>query len=721
VTDLPVIAEVYSNGNIHLATVIELLRMEDSTCTKPPKVAVEYFHQMKDTNKKEDPTSTSTTKPTEIVDFQQIATIWGVGNDFLLQEHEQVIQATYEKLQKQPKRIETVLERLYRSRRPTKARNKKNDVVASQLQTTIQEKHSGNLDSPDIDYDTVARQMNKAGGRNCFKIVDSQTLAPLLFEDSNHTKSTTTMIHRGIAALVLGNDAQTRFKRWPCVYVGCTSSSSIAFVNGGWIVVDQNVRAIAEAQRFVQRSSSPNLLQHKDDEKKLMKSGSTNADDRIIRRLECLAMGATLTAEEENNKYQANIDDNENNRRIARLEVDVRETLKAMGLPLTPEGAKKALVRIGRWSGDEKKQEAFMQKIQPWSKPILEAATWYAESIATKDDPGTRRTQQFLDGRLDLTRLPCVSIDAQRATFRDDAIGLRHRSETGRKIIPGASKWEILIHVADVSDIYTILDLPRPHEADAISQGNRHVLTLREAAASRGMSRYDLPLGPLHLLPPVALRALAFSESGGSNRCVTLWAYFDERDGRVLDAGIERTLISPPTKLTFGDATALMEKNSNSNVDERVRALLLVVERHLKKWNSHRLQNDAARKRESRLSAREKESKNLDFQFDDGRDGFQRTRGHRLVDIALDLYSNECYQLMKKAKAPLPRAIGADVTRGGRIATAPLRRYIDGQTQRQLLAVLCGFGHPMDLQECKAISMAGNEARNAISNVRAVR
>jgi hypothetical protein len=32
------------------------------------------------------------------------------------------------------------------------------------------------------------------------------------------------------------------------------------------------------------------------------------------------------------------------------LELDVRETLKAMKLPISPEGAKEALVQIGRWS-----------------------------------------------------------------------------------------------------------------------------------------------------------------------------------------------------------------------------------------------------------------------------------------------------------------------------------------------------------------------------------
>ena len=35
----------------------------------------------------------------------------------------------------------------------------------------------------------------------------------------------------------------------------------------------------------------------------------------------------------------------------------------------------------------------------------------------------------------------------------------------------------------------------------------------------------------------------------------------------------------------------------------------------------------------------------------------------------------------------------------GRVATAPLRRYIDDQAQRQLLAILCGYGRPMNLQE----------------------
>ena len=40
------------------------------------------------------------------------------------------------------------------------------------------------------------------------------------------------------------------------------------------------------------------------------------------------------------------------------------------------------------------------------------------------------------------------------------------------------------------------------------------------------------------------------------NRCVTLWAYIDERDGRLLEAGLERTMISSPIALSFGNASA---------------------------------------------------------------------------------------------------------------------------------------------------------------------
>jgi exoribonuclease R len=222
-------------------------------------------------------------------------------------------------------------------------------------------------------------------------------------------------------------------------------------------------------------------------------------------------------------------------------------------------------------------------------------------------------------------------------------------------------------------------------------------------------------------MPPIALEALSFSDRKATNRCVTLWVYIDERSGRLLDAGLERTIISSPMKLSFAEAAAIMERRPKGPANDKARAVLLVAERNLNLWNLNRRQrSESARKREARLAGRETKSTALG-QRDDGSEGFQRTRAHRLVDMALDLYTYASSGLMRRAKVPIPRAAGAGTESGGRVASAPLRRYIDGQAQRQLLAVLCDYGQPMTLAECKEVAQVANDARNAIANLRAIR
>jgi exoribonuclease R len=289
-----------------------------------------------------------------------------------------------------------------------------------------------------------------------------------------------------------------------------------------------------------------------------------------------------------------------------------------------------------------------------------------------------------------------------------------------------ASKWEILIHITDVSDIYS----PDP----LIEDPSDYLALLRKAAESRGTSRYDLPLGPLHLLPPVALKALALSDrkeyQEGNNRCVTLWVYIDERNGRILDVGLERTVISSPIKLTFAKAVIYLDESVKTDLDvggTKARAILQVAERNLSLWSDARRENsEFARKREARLSAREEEAMQMrprgHVTGDDGRNGFVRTRGHRLVDSALDLYAYGTARLLQVSKAPVPRTAGADASRGGRVATAPLRRYIDGVAQRQALAILCKYGgSPLSLTECIEAGKAATEAKNSITNISAMR
>ena len=105
---------------------------------------------------------------------------------------------------------------------------------------------------------------------------------------------------------------------------------------------------------------------------------------------------------------------------------------------------------------------------------------------------------------------------------------------------------------------------------------------------------------------------------------------------------------------------------------------------------------------------------------DDGAKGsFQRTRGHMVVDNALDIHGNVLSVLLSRAKAPIPRASGSGRNRGGRLGMAPLRRYIDGMAQRQALSVLCKYGGPpMTRNECSEANKIATNAINKITNLR---
>jgi hypothetical protein len=106
-------------------------------------------------------------------------------------------------------------------------------------------------------------------------------------------------------------------------------------------------------------------------------------------------------------------------------------------------------------------------------------------------------------------------------------------------------------------------------------------------------------IGRLHLLPPVALTTLLLvtDKDKATNICVTLWEYIDERDGRLLEAGLERTIISSPRTLSIVDATALLDGNASPGSMSNTRAILSVAKRNLSLWSQHHNQrNQAAHK-----------------------------------------------------------------------------------------------------------------------------
>jgi len=322
-----------------------------------------------------------------------------------------------------------------------------------------------------------------------------------------------------------------------------------------------------------------------------------------------------------------------------------------------------------------------------------------------------------------------------------------------------ASKWEILVHITDVSDIYCPQSIGKIGNKRDKSNEKIYV-ALQKAAEKRGSSRYDLPLGPLHLMPPIALGALSLSSnkitysnanaaktkevaetsSSKVNRCVTLWLYIDERNGKIIDSGLERTVISSPLSLSFDDATTLLDTknerkiNDKSSDYQKARAILLIAERNIGIWKNARVKRDklngSARKREERLRVRElvanqrnKSYKGKNVRRDDGADGsFQRSRGHRIVDEALDIYAYALSGLFYRKNIPVPRVSGSGADRGGRLGTAPLRRYIDGMIQRQALAALCQYGGPvMSREECADVGRKATDAINKLKTLTSVK
>ena len=695
VCDLPKVAEVFLSGKSHLCEILAFRP------TKVPTVEVKILES--------DYQTTDTEKTTEVVDIGQITTIWNESrqpdesNDVPFWEY------VPDQLNRWPiGAIEEKMDALYQShvgRSTSTSGNSKKTPTKKQITKLCSTIPNENMRQQ---AEQVLRQVIKAGTR----IVDSQTAATHWYNPEHITNT-----EQAVAAQLLAQDFESggRFKRMSSTLVDrkVTSNGEIealSIINGGWLVVDKSVRAGSEARKFAERVKSTSHGDDKGDAQQQHTTSWTVSDDRIAQRLECLAMGQVFS---QVNKGMSEYEQT--------LELDVREALKALNAPVTPEGARDVLVRIGRWSGGKSPGAA-----QPWSPNILEAASWYSNYC---DNLKTSKKVALLDDRSDLTNIPFVCIDAKSTSFRDDAIGLRPRSVTGRKV-SDASKWEILISIADVSDVYSETAV-----VDKIADSQFKVL--RDAAASRGASRYDLPLGPLHLLPPVALKGPSFETinvgdvSHGFNRCVTVWVYIDENTGKLLDAGVERSVICQPVALSYASTTGLLEGKIDATGSKelgKIKQLLAVVERNLSVWGQlHRQSNSAAEKREERLALKEfvtdqQTQSNKKQQRDDGQDGFRRTRGNRIVDTSLDLYSYVLAGLMKRKKAFIPQQAGSEQGRGGRVATAPLRRYVDGMAQRQVLSVLCNHGDPpMTKAQCIRVSREATDAYNSISNIRSAK
>lgn len=768
-SDLPVLAELYAGGESRVG-IIKKFRVPKSfvqTIT-PPLLEVEIVPSSPSDNYEKD----------VVVDVGQITTIWPIKSQHKYTDVT-FLSSQLEKSKHSLERdfpvnhCEVVMQDLYKQKSSPKKggglTKKEVKAIASMASTEDLCQHLDQVLRKIVKAGMGSRNRKKKGDSNSGKLVNSFMAGNLVYDScddysKNLNDDFSDLIKRWMVGVqVLSDDAKVsgRFKRSSCIFVSTdyecdgnlidegdkiskapdTSVRNLVLLNGGWIAVDESLRASAEARNLARRSKESststnvfidtNIASLKNEERQ---NGSpsiipfTASDERIIYRLECLAMGETIETFK---------DDSEQEAYEKSLALDVREALKAMNLPLSSKGAQKALVQIGRWSTENKSMKT---DFQPWSQQVLDTSKQLVDLEQKRrqkigqycsKETDLKSNEKILEGRIDLSSLPCLCIDAKRTTFRDDAIGVRPRSTTGREVTKGASKWEILIHIADVSDIYSI------HSDEKYTQ-KFDPRPLWKASEGRGVSRYDLPNGPLHLMPPVALRALSLVtksidsvnnnsglEAGNVNRCVTLWAYIDERDGKLLDVGVERSVIAAPFALSYEKASSILDTNvkyKKGTPLATVQAVLSIAERNLSLWSTRRVNTSQnAKKREKRLKVRELVAAEVMQGFhmrDDGASGsFQRTKGHRVVDSALDLYGHAISRLMKKEKAPIPRTSGNGIAKGGRLGSAPLRRYIDGIAQRQLISVLCNYGGPaMNAEECSKVSTVATNAINRVKN-----
>lgn len=398
---------------------------------------------------------------------------------------ETILEGAHKSLRNNVLPVEVAMQNIYNGRMANRS------LPPSNIRHALTKKqipHIASQFSNSADIEELLRNLLKIGENRMSRLVDSTMATDYLYSDYCRDGDNEQFIRRIVSAQVLSEDAASggRFKRRSCLFVSAHYGSKnnidmnevqVTLVNGGWIAVDPSVKATAEGRKFAASSSAVKKGKNSKNEPLIL----TAADERIAHRLECLALGDIWQNESEQ----------ENDTR--QLEVDVREALTKLNLPLTSQGATEALVMIGRWTKDTKNITDSKSRdfVQHWSPELLDAARSLAQSENKRRElyakvcyssNGKRSAKTGLDGRIDLTALPCVCVDAQRTSFRDDSIGIRLRSSTGRKVNKAASKWEILVHIADVSDIY-------------FGQSDVSAGLLRQAAERRGQSRYDLPLG----------------------------------------------------------------------------------------------------------------------------------------------------------------------------------------------------------------------------------
>ena len=269
-TELPVLAEIYSHGRCELCRILSF--EPPVKAGMPPLVQTQLV---------------SDDKEKRVVDLGQITSVWDTNDQEIESTWRQTVEEDLGKFPVQ--HTEKAMQRLYQ-----------NHATRTQSSSGLTKKQISRLvenaaEDSRAHMGDVLRKAIKAG-TGMVRLVDSDDAMDYLYAD--YPRAATEKARRqAVGAYVLTQDAALggRFKRMPCIYVSAkydaTNVASITLINGGWLAVDQSVRAGTEARKFAERTEAPSGKT----EAQLL----TAADERIAHRLECLAMGEIFSWESE--------------------------------------------------------------------------------------------------------------------------------------------------------------------------------------------------------------------------------------------------------------------------------------------------------------------------------------------------------------------------------------------------------------------------------------
>lgn len=282
-------------------------------------------------------------------------------------------------------------------------------------------------------------------------------------------------------------------------------------------------------------------------------------------------------------------------------------------------------------------------------------------------------------------RIYCV--DDKHSRFLDDALSVRWLV-VGRVV-------RLFLHVTDVDEV--------------VKSGS----AIDSLAKERGQSLY-LPLKPLHMLPAAAMDAASFSSTFPTH-AITVMIDFDFVKDTVSNWEVFASMVPPVKRLNYTQLDYAIENNAQAAdiSEEECEDLRLMakVAPLLATKLDHRRSRRKGKVGVSRLEGFSDEStENMDSKAVAGVRlvnrtdrstsksiriakvvEFQTTGAHSVVDDILTSGGSLMRQFAKENRAFLPEDRDA-ASYAARCGTAPLRRYADLATQRQIKCVL--FGKP---------------------------